>query len=46
MMQLSCDHVMRDVLKDHTHPPAGSISFAAIKTRKEKPQPRLKGPAG
>jgi len=37
---------MRDVLKDHTHPPAGSISFAAIKTRKEKPQPRLKGPAG
>lgn len=46
MMQLSREYVMRDVLRDHTHPPAGSISFAAIKTRKQKPQPRLKGPAG
>ena len=46
MMQITRDEVMRDMLKDHTHPPAGSISFNAIKTRKEKPQPRLKGPAG
>ena len=46
MMQLSCEYVMRDFLRDNTHPPAGSISFAAIKTRKQKPQPRLKGPAG
>ena len=45
-MQLAREYVMRDVLRDHTHPPPGSISFAAIKTRKQKPQPRLKGPAG
>ena len=42
----SRDKVMRDVTKDLKHPPAGSISYTTISTRKKKPQPRLKGPAG
>jgi len=46
LMQLSRNVVMRDVLRHHQHPPSGSISFSAIKTKKKKPVPRLKGPAG
>jgi len=35
LMQLSRNVVMRDVLRHHQHPPSGSISFSAIKTKKK-----------